>query len=398
MRTTRRTLSDGGWSCLVLFVTSACAPSAAPEAGARRFDRSLVLEEEAETSANVSIGDVNQDGRLDIVLVKGRHWPLTDQVLLGDGAGGFQPAYPLGDAADRSYSGVLVDMDGDGDLDVVVSNDDPDPKLVHLNDGSGRFRVGSTFGRPEWSTRHVAVRDLDGDGFPDVVLANRSGRSSGMNYICFGIGDGRFSDECVGFAEESATTITPVDFNGDGALDLVVPHRDGGQSHVYLNDGNGRYRERIAFGPAEATIRAAKPADFDADGRMDLAVIDERSGPAIYMQRADGEWEAPFALGRVGEGAARPYALMVADVDTDGRTDVVIGYVNARPAVFFNDAPGTFTVVPFGDAEGSAYGFDVADVDGDGFLDIAMARSGATNMLYFGAPEAPTSNPDRSGR
>ena len=86
----------------------ACAPDAGPPGGARRFDRALALEDSGATSANVSIGDVDRDGHLDIVLVKGRHWPLEDLVLLGDGQGAFAPPYPLGAPADRSYSGVLV--------------------------------------------------------------------------------------------------------------------------------------------------------------------------------------------------------------------------------------------------------------------------------------------------
>ena len=145
------------------------------------FDRVLLLEQTSETSANVSIGDVDGDGRLDIVLVKGRHWPLVDRVLLGDGAGHFKPGYDLGTASDRSYSGRLVDLDRDGDLDVVISNDEPDPKLVYLNDGKGHFHVGSTFGKPEWPTRNATVADIDGDGLPDIVVANR-GDSTSTNY------------------------------------------------------------------------------------------------------------------------------------------------------------------------------------------------------------------------
>jgi hypothetical protein len=91
------------------------------EAGAARFprfDRMLFLETASETSANVSVGDVNGDGHLDLVLAKGRHWPLVDRVLIGDGRGRILRSYDLGPTSDRSYSGRLADLDGDGDLDV----------------------------------------------------------------------------------------------------------------------------------------------------------------------------------------------------------------------------------------------------------------------------------------
>ncbi len=351
--------------------------------GSRSFQRHLALEDSAATSANVSIGDVNADGHQDIVLVKGRHWPLENLVLLGDGAGGFRPAYPLGGPPDRSYSGVLVDMDGDGDLDVVVSNDDPDPKLVHLNDGTGRFSVGSTFGQGDWSTRHIGVADLDGDALPDVVLANRYGSDSGPSFVCLGVEGGRFQNECVAVAEGSATTIEAADVDDDGSLDLVVPHRDGAQSFVYLNDGGGGFPERRPFGPPDAAIRSARPADLNGDGVVDLVVIDQRTGPAIFWGRSDGTYSEAEGL---GPPQAMPYAVAVTDLDGNGRADVIVGYVEARPVVYFNDGPGAFTAVPFGNAEGTAYGFAVGDLDEDGFLDIAMARSGAPNMLYFGAP------------
>ena len=204
------------------------------------FDRVLLLEKTSETSANVSIGDVDGDGRLDIVLAKGRHWPLVDRVLLGDRAGHFKPGYDLGTASDRSYSGRLVDLDRDGDLDVVISNDAPDPKLVYLNDGKGHFHVGSNFGKPTWPTRNATVADIDGDGLPDIVAANR-GDSTDANYICLNRGNGRFDGDCIAFSREPATTIAAADFNRDGRIDLAVPHRDGGQSRVYLAGPKGAF-------------------------------------------------------------------------------------------------------------------------------------------------------------
>ena len=347
-----------------------------------QFDRSLVLDARVEDTANVSIGDVDGDGHLDVVLVKGRHGQLENLLMRGDGRGGFDPARPLGSPADRSYSGVLVDLDADGDLDIVVSNDRPDPKVAYLNDGRGNFSAGSTFGRPEWPTRHVRVADFNGDHFPDVVLANRYGPRGGQNYVCFGEDGGRFSEPCLGFSAESATTVTPADFDGDGRTDLAVPHRDGGQSHIYLNEG-ATFARRIAFGPPDAAIRSAEAADLDGDGRLDLAAIDQRRGPVVLWGRGTASFEPAVPL---GDSEATPYAIAVADLDRDGVLDILIGNIEARPVAYFGTSDRGFLPVPFGDAGGVGYGFDTADVDGDGFVDIAMARSGAPNMIYFGGP------------
>lgn len=234
-----------------------------------------------------------------LVLAKGRHWPLVDRVLLNDGHGRFPSATDLGVASDRSYSSRLAD--GDRDLDVVVSNDAPDPGVIYLNDGHGRFVPGGTYGKAEWQTRNVDIADINADGRPDIVVANRSEGEGGANYVCLDGGDGKFGADCIAFSREPATTVA-ADTNRDGAIDLVVPHRDGGQSKVYLNDGAGNFGRSIPFGPSDASIRMVAAADLDGDAHLDLVAIDERRGTSVYFGTAAGTFVSPPASPSPAQG------------------------------------------------------------------------------------------------
>src|SRR5688572_1922040 len=256
------------------FVVLACLvawPGQRP-APPRAFGAAINLETTSDPSANVSMGDLDGDGDLDLVLAKGRHDPLIDKVLLNDGKAGFT-ASDLGPTADRTYTAALADVDGDGDLDVVTSNDRPDKKLVYLNDGKGKFTVAGTWGVPEWSTRNAAVADVNGDSKIDVIAANRPGPS----FVCLNEGGGRFATDCIRIPAESATSIVPADFDKDGFIDLAVPSRDGGQSRIYFNDGKVGFARTAPFGPPDAAARVGAAADFNGDGSLDLVVGDEKA-------------------------------------------------------------------------------------------------------------------------
>jgi hypothetical protein len=284
-----------------------------------RLSTAIQLETTADPSANVSMGDLDGDGDLDIVLAKGRHDPYVDKVLLNDGKGHFVTS-DLGSTADRTYTAALADLDVDGDLDVVVSNDAPDQKLLYFNDGKGRFTVAGTWGDPKWSTRNAAIADLNGDGRPDVIAANRPGPS----YACLNDGHGKLVNPCVPIPAESATSIVPADFDKDGHVDLAVPSRDGGQSHIYFNDGKARFARTIAFGPSNAAARVGAAADFNGDGTIDLAVGDETAASlTVYMNDGKGRLTDGF---HIADKERTPYAMTAADLNGDRHPDIVLGY------------------------------------------------------------------------
>jgi len=369
---------------LVICLLEPATTMVAAQRGQVDYSNAVALEGDAYTSANASLGDLDGDGDLDIVLAKGRHWPLVDFVLLNDGAGNFDQRHEVGGSADRTYTAALADLDGDGDLDLVVGNDRPDDKRVYHNDGAGNFTLVGTFGDAEWPTRNITVADINGDGHPEIVVANRGGpQNLSANYVCFNDGKGTFP-RCEAFSDQSATTIAAGDLDGDGHTDLFVPHRDGGQSYLYLNTGDGLADPR-PVGPPSSATRAVTLGDVDGDGALDIVVGDERGGGTlVYRNRGDATFEKPYAVGGPDDLV---FALAVADLDGDGDAEIVVGNAGGPSAVLVNDGSGrSYDVVRFADTgeQAAVYGVAIGDVNGDAIPDIVAGRSDAPNMLYLG--------------
>jgi hypothetical protein len=381
-------LRAGGFAALLVVSASMGQVAPSSKQPLRSFESVLLLEDKGETSAGVNIGDLNGDGFLDIVLGKGRHWPLYNRVLLNTGKGEFS-ASNLGMAPDRTYSAALADLDGDGDLDIIVSNDAPDGTLLYKNNGQGSFTAAGSFGDASWSTRYVTLADLNGDGYPDIVAANRGPgpQSRRPSFVCLNDGKAGFP-LCEPLPAESATSIVAADFDNDEAVDLFVPHRDGGQSIMFWNDGKGRFPLSTKIGPAAAWIRIGAAGDFDGDGHVDLAIIEEKKKASfVISNRGTRQFGQPAQL----PGSPRmPYSLAVDDLNRDGRPDIVVGYVESPGSVYFNDGrDGAFSEVSWNDGKGVVYGLAFGDLNRDGWPDIVAARSDAPNGIWFSTNTGP---------
>jgi outer membrane protein assembly factor BamB len=328
-------------------------------------------------TASVSIGDVDGDGDLDLVVANGRHWPGQNELFLNDlannGNGSFSKQLRLGTEQSTTYTAALGDIDGDGDLDVIVGND-RQPSHVMRNDGKGHFVRGKDVGKIS-NTRSVTLADLDGQHGLDVILTNRNE----ANLICFNDGNGGFTRYgTFGEAGHATINVAAADLDGDGDLDIAVANRNRQQNHIYINDGHGAFEQTKPYGTGVDRTRGIAIADFDGDGHLDLINANIGEPNAIYFGDGTGRFPRSLTFG----GAQNSYAIATGDVDGNGRLDIIAANADGPNAVYLQHRDGSLRAIPFGAMNGRTYGLVVADWNGDGLLEIATANSDGKNHLY----------------
>lgn len=143
---------------------------------------------EPEETREVDLGDIDEDGDLDIVFgnveafVEGAL--RQNRILINDGKGFFSDVTTarLPNDEDRSFSADFIDIDLDGDLDIVTANvngarfEGSTPFRVYLNNGKGEFTISTgKFFSEDVSGRgfDIDFKDFNGDGKADFFLSNR---------------------------------------------------------------------------------------------------------------------------------------------------------------------------------------------------------------------------------
>ena len=288
--------------------------------------------------------DLNADGIVDIIV--GATYQTQSRLYLGTGKGRFSEVTSTHLPAEPLSLGDLEpgDVDGDGDLDLVLADWGPGNNMTNaggrtrlwLNDGAGRFTDATAARMPDLMVRFswdLELADVDNDTDLDALVSCK--RCPG-SHLFRNDGSGTFTEDVRGLPQYTNNyEFEAMDLDGDGWLDLVTMNDGeivGGNSssrreHVFRNDGKGRFRDATdAWWPLDANVgeddNMAAFLDYDSDGDADF-VVGSLSGPDRLLIN-NGKGRLSVALD-VFDGEATPGTLGIAlaDLDGDGRMDVV---------------------------------------------------------------------------
>lgn len=337
-----------------------------------RFDHPIISGAGSSPAA-VAIGDVNGDGRQDVVMTNESYFdPVNDHrlfIYLQGADGRLAAPTSLATRADNSCRGASVqvgDLNGDGRDDVAIGQLGCGIEIF-LQNASGQL-VSSTY-LPAVESYLIRMRDMNGDGRLDLVgggaasqlavwLQQASGNMGAPSRHDFGAA--QLMDLDIG------------DVNGDGRPDIVALQ----SSHtvaVFAQQADGSFGSPANRLITDTPMDALAVGDINGDGREDIVFTRWwGEAPGMLLQDASGNLGAAANLPRTG--AIGSDAVEIVDVDGDGRKDVVVRgdgnfAVSLQQA---GGAPGTFSVLHGGTSAGqfNPQSLAVGDINGDGRPDL----------------------------
>ena len=294
------------------------------------------------------------------------------------------------DATHRAYWTPAANVNGTMNAFVVVAKDNSGLEsavpvqatvaVTSVNDGpvmmqpqALSFAAKVDYGTGSGSYSLTGV-DVNGDGKVDLIVTNWDNDSIS---VLTNNGDGTFAAKVDYTVGGRASSVTNADVNGDGKADLIVANYNSNSVSVLINNGNGTFAAKVDYVTGSSPYSVTS-ADVNGDGQADLIVANYYSNSvSVLTNNGNGTFasKVDYATG------SNTYSVISVDVNGDGKVDLIAVNSNSNSiSVLTNNGDGTFAAkVDYAMAYNPRSAVS-ADVNGDGKADLIVVNTSSNSV------------------
>ena len=368
----------------------------------------------------VTSGDLNGDGKPEIVAVNASAKTVTimrNAAIYGNlvaAAFGTSMQLPVGN---DPRAAAIGDINADGKPDIVVVNSADETVSVLINTTTTASIGDITFASKVdvavgSSPLSVAIQDVNGDGKPDVMVANLASNTISVlrNIFVHDAGGTNFFSARVDFPAGTAPrAVVVADLDGDKKVDLAVVNEQSNMVSVLQNTSVATSIDAASFAAPVNFATGTNPGslaagDLDGDDKTDLVVTNFASGTVSVLRNTAVSGTinaASFAAKTDYSTGSEPYAITIGDADGDGKPELIVANPTADKISILKNTSTAGTISASSFAAPTLFATDaypvsvaLGDLDGDGEPEL-LAANAATNdvsVLAFFPPGAPRIN------